>query len=109
VIHKSALISNSKEILRVFNSKKREGHYVNIFYRPSLSSRVCVIVSKKVSKSSVKRNYMKRFIKSFFIMDFLYNTDRRDFFDIIILVKKPFCKTNKGEVYQELKRLCKDL
>jgi len=42
-------------------------------------------------------------------MDFLYNTDRRNFFDIIILVKKPFCKTNKGEVYQELKRLCKDL
>lgn len=50
---------------------------------------------------------MKRLVKSFFVKEFFCNKDRKDFFDIVILVKKPFTKVNRREVLQELINLCR--
>jgi ribonuclease P protein component len=107
VLSKDKLLNNSLEIRSVLNSKRRDGLYFNLFYRPSQSFRICVIVSKKVSKSSVKRNYMKRFVKSFCVEEFFCITNRNKFFDIVIVVKKSFTKVNKREVLQELINLCR--
>lgn len=107
MLSKDKLLSNSLEIRSVLNSKRRDGLYFNLFYRPSQSFRICVIVSKKVSKSSVKRNYMKRFVKNFFIKEFFYSENRKNFFDIVILVKKSFTQTNRREVLQDLLNLCR--
>lgn len=107
MLSKDKLLSNSLEIRSVLKSKRRDGLYFNLFYRPSQSFRICAIVSKKVSKSSVKRNYMKRLVKSFFAKEFFYDKDRKDFFDIVILVKKSFTKVNRREVLQELINLCR--
>ncbi|MGC8482843.1 ribonuclease P protein component [Thermodesulfobium fumaratoxidans] len=107
MLSKDKSLSNSLEIRSVLNSKRRDGLYFNVFYRPSQSFRICVIVSKKVSKSSVKRNYMKRLVKSFCVKEFFCNKNRKDFFDIVILVRKSFTKANRREVIQELINLCK--
>lgn len=107
MLSKDKSLSNSLEIRSVLNSKRRDGLYFNLFYRPSQSFRICVIVSKKVSKSSVKRNYMKRLVKSFCVKEFFCNKNRKDFLDIVILVRKSFTKANRREVVQELINLCK--
>ncbi|AEE15459.1 hypothetical protein Thena_1853 [Thermodesulfobium narugense DSM 14796] len=95
--------------MKIFNSKRREGLFFTLFYRPSQYFRICVIVSKKVTKRSVMRNYMKRFVKGFFIKEFIYKADKKVFFDMIFLVKRPFSKKNKSEVLKELEELCKSM
>ncbi|AWB11142.1 ribonuclease P protein component [Thermodesulfobium acidiphilum] len=109
MLSKGALLNNPQGIAKTFNSKRIEGFFFTLFYSPSEYFRICVIVSKKVAKSSVKRNYMKRFIKGFFVKEFLYKNEKKDFFDMIFLVKKPFSRKNKSEVLKELEELCKSI
>ncbi len=50
---------------------------------------------------------MKRLVKSFCVKEFFCNKNRKDFLDIVILVRKSFTKANRREVVQELINLCK--
>ncbi|MGB4562375.1 MAG: ribonuclease P protein component, partial [Methylophilaceae bacterium] len=57
---------NTDDFSSVFNFKKRYfGKFITCFYRPNnlQFSRFGFIVSKKINKRAVRRNYMKRVLK----------------------------------------------
>ena len=76
------------------------GQFINIFYKPSQLefNRFGLIVSKKINKKAVDRNYMKRVIRDVF-RQFNYPSK----LDIIIQVKKNFVKKDyvlvKKDIY----------
>jgi ribonuclease P protein component len=72
----------------VFNFKKRYfGKFITCFYRPNnlQFSRFGFIVSKKINKKAVRRNYMKRVLK-----ELLRESSYHPSLDIVIQVKKEF-------------------
>lgn len=85
----------------VFILKKRfSGHFINIFHKPNQLefNRFGLIVSKKINKKAVARNYMKRVIRDVFRQ---FNNSNK--LDIVIQVKKNFHKKDyplvKNDIY----------
>ena len=83
-------LTNADDFSSVFILKKRfSGQFIYIFHKPNQLefSRFGLIVSKKINKKAVARNYMKRVIRNVFRQ--LNNSSK---LDIIIQVKKNFHK-----------------
>jgi len=79
---------NTDDFSSVFNFKKRYfGKFITCFYRPNnlQFSRFGFIVSKKINKRAVRRNYMKRVLK-----ELLRESSHNPCLDIVIQVKKEF-------------------
>jgi len=85
-------LTNADDFSSVFILKKRfSGAFINIFYKPNQLqlNRFGLIVSKKINKKAVGRNYMKRVIRSVF-----RDSETSKKFDIVIQVKKNFTHKN---------------
>ena len=83
-------LTNADDFSSVFILRKRfSGRFINIFYKSNQLeyNRFGLIVSKKINKKAVARNYMKRVIRDVFRQ--LKNSNN---LDIIIQVKKNFHK-----------------
>lgn len=83
----SERIRKNKEFFHLYKKGKRyRGKYFNLIYLSSASgsSRVAVVVSKKVG-NAVKRNKFKRWIRTLFRRN---KNLLKDPFDIIIIVKR---------------------
>ena len=65
-------------------------------------SRFGVVISKKVSKSAVKRNKIKRIIFDFIRLNKLYEITGND---VVINVLPPAAKLKKEEIEKELTKL----
>lgn len=81
-------LTNADDFSSVFVLKMRfNGVFLNIYHKPNQLqfNRFGLIVSKKINKKAVCRNYMKRVIRSIFRSN---ETSKK--FDIVIQVKKHF-------------------
>lgn len=88
----------------VFNFRKRiSGETLVINYRNSAyhHPRLGLVVSKKVAKLSVERNYMRRVLKELFRR----NKDNLSPLDLVIRPQKPFNAKNYNEIVQEFDML----
>lgn len=88
----------------VFNFRKRmTGATLVIHYRnnPHLHARLGVVVSKKVAKLSVDRNYMRRVLRELFRQ----NKANVSNLDLVIRPQKSFSAKNYNEIVQEFDML----
>ena len=79
---------NADDFSSVFKFKQRYfGKFITCFYRPNnlQFSRFGFIVSKKINKKAVRRNYMRRVLK-----ELLRESTHKLCLDIVIQVKKEF-------------------
>ncbi|MCF8157903.1 MAG: ribonuclease P protein component [Burkholderiaceae bacterium] len=88
----------------VFNFRKRiSGAILVINYRNNTlqHARLGLVVSKKVAKLSVDRNYMRRVLKE------LFRRNKASFshLDLVIRPQKPFNHKNFNEIVQEFDML----
>ncbi|MBN2197870.1 ribonuclease P protein component [Candidatus Wolfebacteria bacterium] len=65
-------------------------------------SRFGVVVSSKISKSAVRRNYIKRIILDFIRIEKLYEIIGKDY---LIIVLPSISKFKKSEIEKELKKI----
>lgn len=87
---KESKLIKADEFSSVFNFRKRyTTQYVVIHYQPNdlNQSRLGLVASKKVAKSAVVRNYMRRVIRECFRQNPLVHTLSYDF---VIRINKPF-------------------
>lgn len=88
----------------VFNFRKRiSATTLVIHYRnnPQLHPRLGLVVSKKVAKLSVDRNYMRRVLRELFRR----NKVNLGNLDLVIRPQKPFSSKNYNEIAQEFDML----
>lgn len=88
----------------VFNFRKRiSGATLVINYRNNAHhhARLGLVVSKKVAKLSVDRNYMRRVLRELFRR----NKDNLSHLDLVIRPQKPFNAKNYNEIVQEFDML----
>ena len=88
----------------VFNFRKRiAGPTLVIHYRINVqqSARLGLVVSKKIAKLSVDRNYMRRVLRE------LFRRNKLNFnnFDLVIRPQKPFSPKNYNEIALEFDML----
>ena len=88
----------------VFNFRKRiAGPTLVIHYRNNAqqSARLGLVVSKKIAKLSVDRNYMRRVLRE------LFRRNKLNFnnVDLVIRPQKPFSPKNYNEIVQEFDML----
>jgi ribonuclease P protein component len=92
----------------VFNFRKRiAGPTLVIHYRKNVhqAARLGLVVSKKIAKLSVDRNYMRRVLRE------LFRRNQLNFnhFDVVIRPQKPFGAKNYNEIVQEFDMLTSKL
>ena len=95
-------LSSEKEIKRVLQSRRsvESPFFRLVFCRNSLTiSRFAFLLSKKVAKSSVKRNLLKRRSSEWIRKYFLNNSPGYDF---ILLFKNKAPGLNRKDFYKEL-------
>lgn len=101
----------SEEIQSVLSKGQRiESPYFLVFYFENYLSyfRLGIIIGKKITKLSVKRNYIKRVIKAIFHNFFLKsNFQFLKNYDIVIIVKKVFLRKDFLKISEELTLLFK--
>jgi ribonuclease P protein component len=93
-------LTNADDFSSVFILKKRfSGQFINIFHKPNQLeyNRFGLIVSKKINKKAVARNYMKRVIRDVFRQ---HNNPSK--LDMIIQVKKNFHKEDYALVKNDI-------
>lgn len=85
--------------------KVRSGAYFKVYFKPNSldTSRLGLIVSKKVHKRSNKRNYIKRTLRELFRLNYAAWKSH----DIIIRVHKKFIKEDLSQVKMEFLNLTK--
>ncbi len=89
MLKKKYILKDRKEIQRVFNKGDIVfSPYFNIKYNLNnlTYSRFCIIISKKISRSAIDRNKIKRQIRSIIFKNF---TNIGKNYDFIILTKPP--------------------
>jgi len=101
-------LKTADEFSSVFLFRKtRYTPYFKIHFKPNDigCSRLGLIVSKKIHKRAVKRNYMKRLIRELFRHDCVSWNN----YDVIVRVQKCFTADNYLEISNEFKDLSKKL
>ena len=111
-LQRSLRLSKEKDITRILSTPHRaENKSFRLFFRKNYlpQGRFAFLISKKVAKSSVKRNLLKRrageFIRRFYLSRF-------SGYDIVVFFKKETAVLNKKSFYQELEsvlRLVKNI
>jgi ribonuclease P protein component len=97
---KQAKILKTDDFSSVFNFRKRIATaYLIMHYQPNLHqrARLGAVVSKKIAKLAVHRNYMKRVLRELFRL----NQHQIAHVDLIIRVQKKFNKSDFKQIKQE--------
>jgi ribonuclease P protein component len=68
-------------------------------------ARLGLVISKKVVKFSVRRNYMRRVLRELF----RHHQSKMPHMDLIIRAQTPFCKKNYNEIVSEFDMLVSKL
>lgn len=101
-------LKKADEISSVFDLKRRisQGHFA-LHYRENLLSvtRCAIMVSKKISRRAIGRNYMRRVAKQF-IRD---KQNELSGWDVIIRIVKPFNRKEYSAVKIELEKLLQQI
>ena len=82
---------NSDEFTAVFNPKKRlSSENLFLYYCPNKigKNRLGFVVSKKIERLAVRRNYMRRSLREIF--NNIFNSTHIHSFDFIVSIKKTF-------------------
>ena len=101
-------ILKTDDFSSVFNFRKRiSGLTLVIHYRHNdhLHARLGLVVSKKIAKLSVNRNYMRRVLRELFRRN-LTNISN---VDLVIRPQKPFSAKNYNQIAQEFDMLISKL
>ena len=88
------------DISSVFNFRHHEnGEFLRILYKPNQLhvARVAVVISKKIARHAVGRNYCKRVIRELFRT----RQHQAGSLDLVILVKKKFSRLEFEKVARE--------
>ena len=102
--YKNAKLIKTDEFSSVFNFRKRiSAKFLAIHYQPNklARARLGLVVGKKVAKSSVDRNYMRRVLREFF------RTQQHEInpVDLVVRVQKKFEKEDFVQIKQEFDAL----
>jgi ribonuclease P protein component len=92
----------------VFNFRKRlSSPHIYFHYAPNTRShlRLGFVISNKIEKLSVRRNYMKRLLRDILKYQLSFKTP----LDIVVRVHKTFSKENFKQIEIEIKKLIKGL
>ncbi len=98
-------LKKTDEFSSVFDFKKRfYGEWLFAHIKPNAYSyhRFGLVVSKKVSKLAVRRNYMKRVLRAL-IQTYTGNVNQG--YDIVLQVRKPYSSDQFKTVSQDFNRL----
>ena len=101
-------LSNADDFSAVFNFKKKlSSPHLYFHYAPNSKNhiRLGYIVSSKIEKLSVKRNYMRRLIREILKRQIPFKAS----FDIVIRVHKTFDKKKFTQIENEIENLIKAL
>lgn len=101
---KQAKILKTDDFSSVFNFRKRIATtYLIMHYQPNLHqrARLGAVVSKKIAKLAVHRNYMKRVLRELFRL----NQHQIAHVDLVIRVQKKFNKSDFKQIKQEFDTL----
>lgn len=103
---KSKTIKSKKDFLKILNEGKTiDSNLLRVFYRDSVSPKFAFIVSKKVAKSSVKRNRMRRLMKESVRLSDNQNIKS----DIIFIAKTDFSKSKLRDIQLEVERIFSEI
>jgi ribonuclease P protein component len=100
----NAILRKTDEFSSVFSFRKRvSANYMAMHYQPNnhVHARLGLVVSKKIAKSSVARNYMRRVLRECFRLQFVEIAS----VDLIIRVQKKFDRRAFAEVNAEFNTL----
>ena len=92
----------------MFNFKKRlSSPHIYFHYAPNTRShlRLGFVISSKIEKLSVRRNYMRRLLRDILKYQLSFKTP----LDIVVRVRKTFFKENFKQIEIEIKKLIKGL
>ena len=92
----------------MFNFKKRlSSPHIYFHYAPNTRShlRLGFVISSKIEKLSVKRNYMRRLLRELLKQQLSFNAP----LDIVVRVRKTFSKDSFKKVEDEIKIMIKSL
>jgi ribonuclease P protein component len=93
-------LKTPQDFSSVFNFKSRfHGRLINIYFKPNNLNfnRYGFIVSKKINKKAVDRNYMKRTLR-----EIIRLTNFKNYFDVVFQVKKNFSSRQFNQVKVEI-------
>lgn len=107
--YRETKLLKADEFSSVFNFRKRylSKHFA-LHYKPNeaLKSRLGLVVAKKVEKSAVKRNYMRRVLRELFKQNDTLKTLN---YDCIVRVQKPFHHGDFKQIEQSFNTLLSKL
>ena len=101
-------LCNAEDFTAVFNFRKRlSSIHLHFHYSPNLKShhRLGFVISTKIEKLSVRRNYMRRLLREILKKELPLETS----LDIVVRVHKKFSKENFNQINMEIKNLIKGL
>ena len=101
-------LQNAEDFSAVFNFRKRlSSPHIYFHYAPNKKSqlRLGFVISTKIEKLSVKRNYMRRLLRELLKQHLSFNTP----LDIVVRVHKTFSKHHFKKVEDEVKNLIEGL
>lgn len=94
-------ITKTDEYSSVFRLRcAKSGEYFQLFGRPNglANARIGLVVSRKVAKQAVQRNYMKRVVREFF----RHNRSNYSGIDIVVRVRQRFGRDTRPAALAEL-------
>jgi len=97
---KKAKLIKTDEFSSVFNFRKRIfAHFLAVHYQPNEKEhpRLGLVVGKKIAKSAVDRNYMRRVLREFFRLQ----QHTINHVDLVVRVQKKFEKKDFIQIKQE--------
>ncbi len=103
-----AILRKTDEFSSVFSFRKRvAARYMALHYLPNqlMHARLGLVVSKKIAKSSVARNYMRRVLRECFRLQFTQIAH----VDLIVRVQKKFDRRAFADVSAEFSALITQL
>jgi len=101
-------LCNAEDFTAVFNFRKRlSSPHIYFHYSPNSKShpRLGFVISNKIEKLSVRRNYMRRLLREILKQQLSLKAS----FDIVVRVHKTFSRKNLKEIDIEIKNLIQGL
>lgn len=111
MLPKTNRLGKQKDVARLFKFGKffkEEYIILRIAQNSVRKNRATVIISNKILKKATQRNQAKRFIRQE-IDHFIRNKSKESGCDVVILVQKPFKKTDYLTIKKQLQNLLKKI
>ncbi|MDA9210998.1 ribonuclease P protein component [Methylophilaceae bacterium] len=106
--YKLSKLQSSEDFSSVFNFRKKlSSPHLYFHYAPNNISQIRFgyVVSTKVEKLSVRRNYMRRLLREMLKKQLSYSVS----LDIVVRIHKTFYKKNFKQIEEEIHNLIKGL